>query len=343
MSVFAFLIPLVHSSVSNSSNTDSNSVLAAVSLESLAQSASRDILDELLRDKKSPNTRRTYAKSIADFFRAITNDPKIVPSVALIREFLSLNHYNATALVLKYKSILVERNLSPASINLRLSAIKSLVRYAKKIGKCSFTLEEIESIKVVPYRDTTGVSTEVFLRIIKAIDTTTLKGKRDYAIFRLLWDNALRRNEISLADLKDFDEIEGKLWIWGKGKIQLEAVDLSEVTIEAICDWLKMRGNVSELLPLFCTLDRATRGHRLSGNAIYNIVRKTAERAGVKKVLSPHRVRHSSITAALDATRGNARAVQKLSRHADFNTLIRYDDNRRQHQKEVTNILADLI
>ncbi len=52
---------------------------------------------------------------------------------------------------------------------------------------------------------------------------------------------------------------------------------------------------------------------------------------------------HSTITAALDATNGNARKVQKLSRHRNLNTLMIYDDNRQQHQTEVTGILADLV
>jgi integrase/recombinase XerC len=61
------------------------------------------------------------------------------------------------------------------------------------------------------------------------------------------------------------------------------------------------------------------------------------------KKLSPHRLRHSSITAALDATGGDVRKVQKLSRHADLNTLMIYDDNRRDEQGELSDILADLV
>ncbi|MCU0533099.1 MAG: tyrosine-type recombinase/integrase [Hydrococcus sp. Prado102] len=179
--------------------------------------------------------------------------------------------------------------------------------------------------------------------MISLPDTTTLKGKRDYAILRLLWDNALRRNEIGLLNVKDFDSEAGRLWIQGKGKSQKEGIDLSQQAIAAIQAWLAARGKVNHLQPLFCTLDRATKGHRLSGNAIYKIVRETAAAAGIKKIISPHRIRHSAITAALEATGGDTRRVQKLSRHVDLNTLTRYDDNRLRHQKEVTKILADLI
>ncbi|MFM7711187.1 MAG: integrase, partial [Microcystis sp.] len=56
-----------------------------------------------------------------------------------------------------------------------------------------------------------------------------------------------------------------------------------------------------------------------------------------------HRIRHSAITAALDATNGDVRRVQKLSRHSSLNTLLIYDDNRRNHQGEVTDILDGLV
>jgi integrase/recombinase XerC len=59
--------------------------------------------------------------------------------------------------------------------------------------------------------------------------------------------------------------------------------------------------------------------------------------------MSPHRIRHSAITAALEATNGNVRKVQKLSRHKKLDTLMLYDDNRANMQGEVSSLLGDLI
>ncbi|MCY7331328.1 MAG: integrase, partial [Pseudanabaena sp. CAN_BIN31] len=47
--------------------------------------------------------------------------------------------------------------------------------------------------------------------------------------------------------------------------------------------------------------------------------------------------------AALDATNGNVRKVQKLSRHKKLDTLMLYDDNRTNMQGEVSSLLGDLI
>jgi integrase/recombinase XerC len=40
---------------------------------------------------------------------------------------------------------------------------------------------------------------------LQQCDLATLAGKRDYALLRLLWGNALRRNEISQLSVCDFD------------------------------------------------------------------------------------------------------------------------------------------
>jgi hypothetical protein len=58
----------------------------------------------------------------------------------LITEFLSLDRFGAIALVLKYKAHLLDRELKEATINRRLAAIKSLVAFARKLGKCDYTL-----------------------------------------------------------------------------------------------------------------------------------------------------------------------------------------------------------
>ncbi len=59
--------------------------------------------------------------------------------------------------------------------------------------------------------------------------------------------------------------------------------------------------------------------------------------------MSPHRIRHNSITEALNLTNGDVRKVQKLSRHSNLNILMIYDDNRQNLQGEVTGMLDDLV
>ena len=300
-----------------------------------------DILGDLLANKRSVQTRQAYAKDLRDFFTFIANSD---PTPELVGEFLALEQFDALALVLNYRQHLINKGLKESTVNRRLAAIKSLVNYARTIGRCKFTLADIKNEKVRRYTDTSGIPTDQMKTLLELCDRTTLKGKRDYAIFRLLWSNALRRGEISNANVTDLDIDNRCLWIQGKGRgTDKEKIELGLATLEAIQDWLTARGRVRKNSPLFCTLDYCTKGHRLSGEAIYTIVRELAEKAQIKKRLSPHRIRHSSITAALDATGGDVRRVQKLSRHHDLNTLMIYDDNRQNAQGEITNLLDDLL
>lgn len=59
--------------------------------------------------------------------------------------------------------------------------------------------------------------------------------------------------------------------------------------------------------PLFCAVHKGYWGHQLNTDSIYKLVKKYAKLAGIQKTMSPHRLRHSAITAALEATNGDVR------------------------------------
>jgi integrase/recombinase XerC len=298
-----------------------------------------DFLAEFLQLRVSPATRRTYTQCLNDFFLRLAN---VHASLEIVKEFLSLNQHQAIALVLKYRSMMIESGLAPATINTRTSALKSLVNHARKLGQCEFTLVDVRSVAVEIYRDTSGVDVAGMRSILETCDLDTVKGVRDYALIRLLWDNALRRGEVSAADVKDFDPVGRSLWIKGKGRIEKSAINLNPVTVTAICDWLDTRGAVSSSDPLFISLDHRN-GGRLQGRGIHQMIDRRSKQAGITKQMSPHRVRHSAITAYLDASGGDVRSAQGLSRHKNLNTLTRYDDNRHQYQSKASDVLADLL
>ena len=302
---------------------------------------SPDILTALLTDKRSLNTRRAYEKDLHYFFLAAYGQK---PSEAVIAQFLQLNRFDAIAIALKYKSDLITKGLKEATINRRLSALKSLVNFANKLGKCHWNLDDVQTETVQSYRDTTGIKPEGIRNMLLHINRDSVKGKRDFAILRLLWDNALRRNEVVSANISDFDYDGRSLQILGKGRgSQKSLISLTAGVADAIQAWLSHSETRDPNQPLFCALDRGHRGHRLTGTAVYQIVDKIAIGVKISKQMSPHRIRHSAITAALEATNGNVRKVQKLSRHKKLDTLMLYDDNRTNMQGEVSNLLGDLI
>ena len=87
----------------------------------------------------------------------------------------------------------------------------------------------------------------------------------------------------------------------------------------------------------------SSRDTRLSVDRLYQIVGGLAQAAGIDRAVSPHKIRHSSITALLDLNGGDVRSAQAHSRHKNLATLIRYDDGRQQLQGKAAKTLADAI
>ncbi|MEC4807092.1 MAG: tyrosine-type recombinase/integrase [Jaaginema sp. PMC 1079.18] len=300
----------------------------------------RDLVAELLANKRSPNTCRAYLKDLKDFFRTMGGGE---PTRELITQFLQLDRFSAVSIVLEYKACLIARGLSEATVNRRLSALRSLVNHARQVGLCQWSLADVKGEPITLYRDTTGITVAQFKQILQQCDLTTPRGKRDRAILCLLWDNALRRGELVKTNIKDFDAQVGQLTILGKGRgTQTETISLTPSTVKALQTWLAERQPVNPQDPLFTSVSRACFGHRLNPSSIDRLVSQYAKAAGIQKRISPHRLRHSSITAFLDASGGNVRAAQRLSRHAKLDTLQIYDDNRQNLQGEASQLLASL-
>ena len=151
-----------------------------------------------------------------------------------------------------------------------------------------------------------------------------------------MYDLALRRGEVASLRLEDADLVGRRIWIKGKGRNGAkEVVTLPAATAAALGQWLEVRGIESG--PLFTNFDHARKGAGLTGSAIWYLVRRVGEKAGVST--RPHGIRHAAITEALYMTK-DPRAVQRFSRHADLATVLRYDDNREDLAGQVAATVA---
>ncbi len=56
---------------------------------------------------------------------------------------------------------------------------------------------------------------------------------------------------------------------------------------------------------------------------------------------NPHGLRHQGISRALDLANGDVRKVKRFSRHAKLETLLRYDDNRRDEAGAIAKLLGE--
>ncbi len=332
------------------------SALSVVPTAALSTTAGNDPIALLLADKRSPATRRAYKADLAGFFGAGEGmtDP------AAVQTFLALPVPEVALRLASYKSGMLSAGLSEATVNRRLAAVRSLLQFSYRLGLAKTDGRGlVDGEKVQAYRDTRGVDVKTLKKLVAlplSVHGETLIGLRDTALLRLLAENALRRAEVTALDAGDFSPMEKRLLILGKGKgTQKVPVTLSPKTVQAISAYLAASGHgeVGERRdgagPLFRNLDRRQSkteaagrltANRLTPGGLYGIVQGYGARLGLK--LAPHKLRHSAITAALEAG-ADVREVQGLSRHAKLETLMRYDDSRTDKQGKVSRLLSGLL
>lgn len=250
---------------------------------------------------------------------------------------LRMDAGSANAMGMAYRGAMQDEGLAPATINRRLAALRSIVKAAQTVGMVTWALM-VAGVKAQAYRDTRGPGVEGFRSMVAELEGDAPQTRRDRAVLAMLYTMALRRAEVIALDLGDVDLAAGRVWIMGKGRTQKEGVSIPPQTAQILNEWIEVRG--LEPGPLFVSFDRRHRGQmvRPSLNAITRRVRQIGEAAGLN--VTPHKLRHAGITRALDLTQGDARRVRALSRHAKLDTLMIYDDARRDHGGGVAALLA---
>ena len=162
-----------------------------------------------------------------------------------------------------------------------------------------------------------------------------LSGTRDHALACLLALNGLRVSEALDADIDDLGLERGHhtLRVNRKGG-KTVVIPLAPRTARTVYLAVGERNEG----PIFTT----GTGERMNRHQAARVVRRLAKRAGIDKKVSPHSLRHSFITAALDA--GVAlRDVQEAASHADPRTTMRYDRARRSLDRHATYIVATFV
>lgn len=267
-------------------------------------------LIDLWTSQVAETSARSYRSTLADF--AAHLDIALELAVGALLADRSRGH----ALALGYRAHLLSCR-APATVNVRLAALRSLVSQARTLGLIDWSLE-VAGVRATPYRDTRGPGRQGFKALLQAAENT-----RDKAILRLLFGLALRVGEVVSLDVL---HVQGDvLHVRGKGHRERSPVTMPAGVRAALAAWIEERG--SEPGPLFLSQDRAHAPTRLSSRSIERMIATLATRAGLPHV-RPHGLRHAGITEALELTRGDIRAVQRFSRHADPRTLLRYDDAR---------------
>jgi integrase/recombinase XerC len=302
----------------------------------IAETATADLLHTFLTGR-SETTLRAYRTDLADF-RVFCATPTVQEAAARL---LGSGSGAANALVLRYRADLLERELTPATINRRLAALRSLVKLARLVGLVTWQLET-PNVRSEAYRDTRGPGKDGVRRLLDALGTDdTPLTHRNRAILRLLYDLGLRRGEVVALDEDDVNLTEGLIYVQGKGRREKVLMTLPDPTRDALTAWRNVRGDDSG--PFFTNFDRARKGDgRLSADHVYRIVRGLGERAGIKA--RPHGLRHTAITEACKAAQVagiGLEEVMDFARHRNVQVLMLYRDRERNVQGKLAELVAE--
>lgn len=294
-------------------------------------------LVQLHLERFSPETRRAYGQDLADFATRIGAPDAERAAAAL----LSRGRGAANALVLEYRTDMSEQGLAPATINRRLSAVRSLVDLGRLLGVVDWEID-VRNVKSERLRDTRGPGRDGYEAMLAVLACRQgPKAIRDRAILHLLFDLALRRAEVVSLDHEHVLLTESKILVRGKGRTERQAVTMPEATRAALAEWIQVRGD--DVGPLFLNFDPAKNGtsRRLTGGSVGRMVVQVGRAATLPRRVRPHGLRHAAITEALELTGGDVRAVARFSRHRRLDTLMVYDDNRQDIAGRVARLLAD--
>ena len=229
--------------------------------------------------------------------------------------------------------LLKDLGLSAATIRRSVSAIRTYYGFLAGEGRVrndpSDRLETPRRGRVLP--DTLTVAEVESLLAAPGIDDPL--AWRDRALLELAYGAGMRVSELCGLGITDLLLTEGLVRVFGKGSKE-RLVPLGRKTIGAVSVYLH------QLRP---SLDRGhgggkvllnARGEPLSRVGAWGIVKRAAERAGIRKRVTPHTLRHSFATHLLEGG-ADLRAVQEMLGHADLSTTQIYTHVDREYLRSV--------
>ena len=206
-----------------------------------------------------------------------------------------------------------------ASIERALVVIKVLCRFLKKDGLItadpSLYTHGPKQWQKIPH----FLSYEEVDVLLQQPDPSLPLGARDKAILEVMYSSGLRVSEV--CGLGMYAIGENFIRVKGKGNKE-RMVPVGEKATAAVDHYLShfrdMWSSQNDQ-PLFVS----NRGHRMDRIAIWRMIKSYAKAAGIKKVISPHGLRHSFATHLLD-NGADLRTIQEMLGHVSINSTERY-------------------
>jgi len=268
----------------------------------------------------SPRTVEAYARDLVEYLETLRQARVGTPEA--VRQEHVRGHL-----------VTLGRRLSARSQARHLAAIRTFHRFlvAERHAAADPT-EQVETPRQAR-RLPVFLTLDEVEALLEAPRDTTAAGLRDRAMLHVLYATGLRVSELVGLSLNSVQLDAGYLVARGKGDKE-RLVPLGRRAVAAVRAWLGrgrpalLRGRSSRALFV------GPRGTALTRQGVWKLLRRHALAAGIKKRLSPHKLRHSFATHLVE--RGaDLRAVQAMLGHADIGTTEIYTHLSRRHLRSV--------
>ena len=274
-------------------------------------------------------TRRAYRNDLVQFF---LDDFVTIPMVRSV-SFLHIN---------QHIDEMERRGMKASSMKRRIAAIRGFFEWCEALDIIEKNPANRKLLRRI--RSTTGNKSIIFLsqmqaeKLLAATEEAGEASARDRALLVTMLHCVLRRSEAAGMDADHVRPL-GHYWILdlplAKGGAD-QYVKIPAHVVEEIEDMKTVYGIKNG--PLWRSLSNNGRGKRLSPAAIYEIVKRTALRAGLPDDIGAHTLRHTGCTLAIEAG-ASLKQVQAHARHKKIETTMTY-----VHQRDrLRDSAADFI
>ncbi len=264
----------------------------------------------------SPNTVAAYGRDVAELLSALELEPRAVRTEDIERYLASRTGGDSRS------GPGMTNALSKRSQARLLSSLRSFFDWLILEGERNDNpCDRIDAPKLGRYLPEV-LSVEEVAAILDSVDTNAgWTGLRDRAILEILYGCGLRVSEACGLQISHVYLQDGFVRVVGKGDKE-RLVPLGELAADAFRNYLDARPQAAE--PAFDDVAFLNKnGRPLSRVAIFNLVKKQALLAGVRKEISPHTFRHSFATHLIE-NGADLRIVQEMLGHESILTTEIY-------------------
>ena len=232
----------------------------------------------------------------------------------------------------RYVRYLTSRGKSASTVTRAAASLKSFYGYLVRNG---YAVEN-PARRVTPTRVERKLpqiltSKEVEL-LLEQPEGGDAKGCRDHAMLELLYATGIRVSELVELEVGHVNLAAGFVRCQGKGKERI--IPLYPTAVKALGDYLRnVRPQLVEDLQeqaLFVNMN----GRRMSRQGFWKIIKHYQEKAGIRKDITPHTLRHS-FAAHLLENGADLRSIQEMLGHADISSTQIYAQLGKQKLQDV--------